>query len=78
MDRTTARLAALLAGAFFISSSCSDSLLPRGESDSPQHTAEALFVNSGYETGNMSRWTVTTNLAPPRHLPRPPAADASP
>ena len=62
MDRTSARLAALLAGAFFISSSCSDSLLPRGESGSPQRSVEALFTNSGFETGNTSSWTVTTNL----------------
>ncbi len=62
MDRTTARLAALLTSAFFISSSCSDSMLPRGESDSPQRKVEALFVNSGFETGNTSSWAVTTNL----------------
>lgn len=62
MDRTTARLATLLTGAFFISSSCSDSMLPRGESDSPQRKVEALFVNSGFETGNTSSWAVTTNL----------------
>jgi len=51
---------ALVAALVF--AACAESNAPVASEVEGEHHHDALFTNSGFESGNLSSWTLTTNL----------------